>query len=65
MKTTTVEHTPGAANLPPGWHVSRNENGSITVWNDAGGGVVVEAVAAADRRMPEEMLHALLVAFGA
>jgi hypothetical protein len=65
MKTSTVEHKPGLPNLPPGWHFSRNKNGSIAVWNDAGGGVVVDAVATADRRMPEEMLHALAVAFGA
>ena len=64
MKTTTVEHKPGPPNLLPGWAFSRNENGSITVFNDAGG-VVVEAEAASDRRMPEEMLYALAVAFGA
>mgnify|MGYP003658940136 CR=1 FL=1 len=64
MKTTTVEHKPGPPNLPPGWAFSRNENGSITIWTDEGG-VVVEAVAASDRRMPEELLHALAVAFGA
>ena len=65
MNPATVEHTPGLPNLPPGWHFSRNENGSITVWAPDGGAVVVGAVAYEDRRMPEEMLHALLVAFGA
>ena len=64
MTPMAVEHKPGLPNLPPGWAFSRNENGSITVSN-ADGGVVVEAEAASDRRMPEEMLHALAVAFGA
>lgn len=59
MNTAAVDHKAVPLTLPSGWGLSRNENGSITVWDADGGAVVVSAVAYEDRRMPEEMLYAL------
>jgi len=50
---------------PEGWQFSRNANGSITITNNDGMGVVVCKNAQGPREIPEEVLHALAVALGA